>query len=153
MPTSATGKPERRPGFTLVELLIVLTIFGLLSATVIIAMPDQGGSLATEAVRFASRAKAAQDRAVIGARGMAVRVTDQGYGFDMRAERQWRPLSDKPFIDYAWDEGTSASVDGGAVRIVFDPTGISDPASITLARDDNRVTVSIAQDGEIDVIR
>jgi general secretion pathway protein H len=55
MPISATGRARRQSGFTLVELLIVLTIVGLMSAAVVIAMPDQRGSLVSEAERFAAR--------------------------------------------------------------------------------------------------
>ena len=149
MRTSATGRAE---GFTLIELLIVLTLIGLLSAAVIIAIPDPRGSLTGEAERFAARAKAAQDRAVIDARAMAVRVTGAGYGFDRRTRREWEALNAKPFVDYQWSEGVEAVVGGsGAARIVFDSTGMAEPATVTLEREGEQVVVTIAQDGEIDV--
>jgi general secretion pathway protein H len=144
--------PARERGFTLLELLIVLTIFGLMSAAVIIAMPDPRGSLAAEAERFAARAKAAQDRAVIDSRAMAVRVTAAGYGFDRRTRREWEALNARPFVEYQWGEGVQAAVGGGETsRIVFDSTGMADPATVTLARDGEQVVVTIAQDGKIDV--
>ena len=139
-------------GFTLVELLIVLTILGLMSAAVVIAMPDPRGSLVAEAERFAARAKAAQDRAVIDSRAMAVRVTSAGYGFDQRRRREWEALNAKPFVDYQWGEGVSAVVGGsGAARIVFDSTGMAEPSIVTLVRDGEQAIVTIAQDGSIDV--
>jgi general secretion pathway protein H len=139
-------------GFTLVELLIVLTIIGLMSAAVMIAMPDPRGSLVAEAERFAARAKAAQDRAVIGSRPMAVRVTSAGYGFDRRRQREWEAMSTEPFVDYRWRDGVQAEVGGsGATRIVFDPTGIADPATVTLRSEGDQVQITIAQDGRIDV--
>lgn len=144
--------PSGNRGFTLVELLIVLTIIGLMSAAVVIAMPDPRGSLMSEAERFAARAKAVQDRAVIGARPMAVRVTSAGYGFDRRAGGEWEALNDEPFVDYRWAEGVQAMIGGsGAARIVFDATGMADPATVTLVRDGEQVVVSIAMDGRIDV--
>ena len=153
MPTSATGRAEgAASGFTLVELLIVMTIIGLLSAAVVIAIPDARGSLTTEAERFAARTKAAQDRAVIDARAMAVRVTSAGYGFDRRTRSEWEPLNSAPFVDYRWGEGVQAVVSGsGAARIPFDSTGISEPATVTLAREGEQVVVRIEGDGSIDI--
>src|SRR5687768_8379967 len=115
-------QPRTEPGFTLVELLIVLTIIGLMSAAVVLAFPDRRGSLRSEAERFAARAQAAQERAVLDARPMAVRVTSAGYGFDRRERNEWKPLQERPFADQPWSEGTRAGVGAAAQRIVFDTT-------------------------------
>src|SRR3546814_7675349 len=65
MRISATGRTE---GFTLVELLIVLTIVRLMSAAVVLAMPDPRGNLRAEAEPFAARAAAARNLAIADAR-------------------------------------------------------------------------------------
>ena len=99
---------------------MVLTIVGLMAAAVVLAMPDPRGSLTSDAERFAARAKAAQDRAIVDASGMAVRLTPIGYGFDRRVDGQWRPLDAKPFADQAWSEGIEAVIAGrrrGADRV------------------------------------
>lgn len=156
MPISATGRNRRglhAPGFTLVELLIVLTIVGLMSAAVVLAMPDPRGSLTADAERFAARAKTAQDRAIIDARAMSIRLTQTGYGFDRRARDQWEPLDSKPFVDHSWSVGTQAAIaDGGAARIIFDSTGAAEPAEVMLQRDGEQVRITIGHDGEIDVV-
>lgn len=159
MRISATGRAEggrlsQHFGFTLVELLIVLTLIGLLSAAVVIAMPDPRGGLTAEAERFAATAKGARDAAILDATAMSIRVTETGYGFDRREAGEWKAMDRKPFADQRWRHGTSAAMGPeGVARIVFDPTGIGEPARVTLVRGDEQIGVVIAADGAIHVDR
>ena len=78
MPISATGNSPHLPaggpgfafsgrvaegGFTLIELLVALTILGLMSAVVVLAIPDPRGRLVDEAERFAARTVSINARA------------------------------------------------------------------------------------------
>jgi general secretion pathway protein H len=146
MPTSATGS-RKQAGFTLVELMIVLAIIGMMSAVVVLAIPDPRGSLVQEAERFAARAKAAQERAVMDARATSVRVTSAGYGFDRRERAGWRAMAP----DQSWTEGTAVALAEDGARIVFDSTGMSEPAQLVLRREDEQVTIDIRYDGSIHV--
>lgn len=154
-PISAPGtaKPRKRAnGFTLVELLIVLAIMGLLSAAVVVALPDPRGSVMAEAERFAARARAAQERAIVDARAVSVRVDTQGYGFEVRRNQEWEALAREPLGETQWGEGIVPSLGGtGAARIVFDPTGLADPAELVLQRGAERASVAIEASGRIDV--
>jgi general secretion pathway protein H len=140
-------------GFTLIELLIVLAIVGLVAAGVMIAMPDPRGRLSDEAERFAARAVAARDLAILESRPIAVRVTAQGYAFDRKQGGDWAPLPDASFRSRPWSGGTQAQVgQGGTIRTVFDQTGQpSAPATIVLTRGRERVRIAIAADGGVRV--
>lgn len=158
MRISATGKADPAhtgaTGFTLVELLVVLTLIGLMSAAVVIAMPDPGGTLVSEAESFAARVKAAQERAILGSAPVAIRITDAGYDFDQRRGGEWQPIGRDPLIPHEWREGTQALAgEAGAGRIVFDSTGMSDPQRIVLKRGAEQVEVAVGLDGKIHVER
>ena len=125
MRISATGADR---GFTLVELLVVMAIVALAGAAVVLAMPDPRGELRQGAERFAARVSAARDRAVIEGRDQVVWVSPSGYRFE-RAE--------------SWPEGSYATAEA---LVRFDTVGQTEPIDITLVRDHQRVTISIAAD-------
>ena len=144
-----SGNGRARPeGFTLIELLVVLTILGLAATAVVIAIPDPGGGLAAEAERFAARAKAARDSALVDSRAAAVRIGEGGYEVEQRSDGEWRGRA-----AYEWISGTQPELAGGEMRIVFDPTGLADPLHLVLRRGDERANVEIANDGSIAVRR
>jgi general secretion pathway protein H len=136
-------------GFTLVELMVVLVILGLAATAVVLAMPEAGGSLQAEAERFAARAKAARDAAIVEARPIALHVDTGGYAIFRRSGGEWRPGA-----RHEWAEGTQVEARGvsaGGTR--FDSTGLADPISLTLRRRGREVAVDIGQDGSVHVRR
>ena len=138
-------------GFTLVELMVVLTIIGFISAAVVLAIPDPRGRVIEDADRFAARVAAARDEAVVTARPMGVWVSASGYGFQRREGLAWVPMEDKPFVNADWKRGTRALVGkDGQQQIGFDSTGLpSDPMTVTLAREGERVSVTVDMAGKV----
>ena len=149
MPTSAAGS---NAGFTLVELMVVVTVIALASAIAVLAVPANRGAH-EEAARFAVRARAAHDLAIVGGRPVAVWATGAGYGFDRRVSGGWVPLADKPLRVERWDERTRVSTGtAGRLRIVFDSTGMADRgAELRFTRGEDVASVVVGADGGVTV--
>jgi len=136
-------------GFTLVELMVVLVIIGLAASVVVLAMPETGGSLQSEAERFAARVKAARDNAIVEARPASLQVGARGYDFGRRSGGAWQVTE-----HHDWVERTEVEVSGAvAGRTRFDSTGLAEPLQVTLRRGDRRVAVEIRGDGSVHVRR
>lgn len=143
------GGVAAESGFTLVELMVVLVIIGLAGAAVMLSVPQAGGSLAGEADRFAARAKAARDIAVLESRAVALQLGRGGYEVAKRQDGSWRTE-----VRYEWGERTVPDVGGRSeASIRFDSTGYAEPARITLRRGDERMAIDIGGDGGVRVVR
>ena len=159
-PTLAIGRPDGaaarrlsadragRSGFTLVELLMTVAIIGLAAGAVVLAVPDPRPSVSQDAERFAARLSRAREEAVLTNRPVGVEATPTGYGFSTFDGAGWSPLTDGPFGSEAWSEGVSLSP-AGSTRIVFDPTGVAEPATLTLSRDGQAARITIDDAGEV----
>lgn len=148
--TLATGN-SRRPGFTLVELMVVLAVLGLMATVVVVAIPDGAMTLAAEGDRFAARLKRAQEEAVLVNRPVEVALSDDGYAFRVRKAGGWRPLDEGPFEPETWLVGTAVTADKDVRRVTFDPTGVANPAAFTLRRGGKAVEVLVDAAGNVRV--
>jgi general secretion pathway protein H len=153
---SATGRTDQRrcpAGFTLVELLVVITLIGLVSGLAVLSMGDGRPSLGAEAERFAARLVRAREEAVLTNRTVEVEVTPQGYAFFRRRGGERLPLEDGPFGTELWEKDTR--VGAGQVQepatLAFDPTGAAGPFEVVLQRGADRTRVTVDSAGEVRV--
>lgn len=142
-------QPDTRSnGFSLVEMMVVLMIMGLLASVAVLSLPGDERKLRGEAERFAARTSAARDEAIIGARPVALVVSDEGYYFEQRNQGQWRQLPGRGFDLTTWDDATTVAA--GRQRIVFDTLGLaSSEAAVRLERSGRALVVRLRRDGRV----
>ncbi|MFN3458601.1 MAG: GspH/FimT family pseudopilin [Novosphingobium sp.] len=137
-----------RNGFSLVEVMVVLMIMGLLASAAVLSFPASDKHLRNEAERFAARIVAVRDEAIVGARPVALVVSERGYYFERRMDGQWQAMPGRGFDLTAWDEGTRAEL--ARQRVVFDSLGLSSAdAAIRLKRDSQSLVVHLHRDGRV----
>ncbi len=146
------GARRSAPGFTLIEVLVVVVIIALLVSVVAVRLaPDARQSLREEAMRLAAVLAHARDEAITIGAPLAWQSAGAGYRFVRRAsDRTWQPVDRDPALrerELASGVGvasveTTARADGAMPIIVLAPTGLSEPYRITLALGPHRVRVS-----------
>lgn len=133
------------PGFTLVELMVVLVIVGLMGAAVVLTAPGGRGALAADAETFAMRLVRAQEEAILGTRAVEVVVDSQGYAFNRQRFGQWQPLREGPFGPIEWSGAVTPLLDRDRARVTFrfDPAGEARVQALTLTDGEHRLQVSV----------
>lgn len=151
-PISATGRADalrRRAGFTLVELLMVVAIIGLAAGAVVLAAPDPRPGLRAEAEALAARMVRAREEAVLTNRPVAIALSERGYGAERYDGQTWAPLVEGPFKAVEWQPDTAVASEPAGARVVFDPTGVAEPARVSLSRGRRSIGVAIDAAGEV----
>jgi general secretion pathway protein H len=128
---------------------MVVAIIGLAAGAVVLSIPDPRPSVAAEAERFAARLTRAREESILTNRPVAVEATATGYGFSVFDGADWSTLDEGPFRPETWAPGTTVDPSAAPVRVVFDPTGVAEPATVILTRDRNSRTVTVDGAGEV----
>jgi general secretion pathway protein H len=143
----------RSSGFTLLEILVVLTIMGILLGVVSVkALPSEKQNLQEEVRRLALLMAVARDEAILVNKAIALDVDNEGYRFLRRDEGEWQPFKgDEQLRERSFAQApVSVSQDppaplSGPIRMVFgrEPVG----SSFTLSFKVNESTVLLKADG------
>lgn len=143
-----------RNGFTLVELMVVITLVALAGATVVMTMSSGADAAGTTASRFASRLGAARDEAIITGTPVSAWISRSGYGFERLVEGQWAAIEEKPLESSDWPVGVSVGGSATAAtersRIRFDAMGLTgSSASLQFTDAEMRAEVRVEPSGDI----
>jgi general secretion pathway protein H len=142
-PRAATAFAVRSRGFTLIELIVVVAIIAIASATASLALRDPAASkLEHEAIRLAALLESA--RAEARASGIAARWEPLTQDADGAGFRFIGLATSNPMPTHWLDSGTAAQVIG-APTVLLGPEPLIGEQRIVLRLDDQRLT--LATDG------
>ncbi len=147
---------NRRGGFTLIEILIVLVVFAVLAGLIV---PRMGGSVARQevveaAAAFAHTARMTRELAVSRRQTFAIELDGKGYGVQMRSTKDssfqaakvsW--LRPRQWGEQVRLEGIrtpdGATKTSGSHRLEFRPDGTSGGAMVRLSSGEARCGVLV----------
>jgi len=145
------GGRQPRTGFTLIEILVVLSIVGVISAVVLLATaPGGSAQTRTEARRLATLLELALAETRATGRSIAWSPTPDGYEFQRRTDDgEWRSFADdSPYRPRALPDGISleaVQLDTQPLRegdrIVIAPYGLTGEIRATIVGGGARIVL------------
>jgi type II secretion system protein H len=148
MRTSVPGISDRRRGFTLLEVLVVLAILTIVVGAVTVSLaPAESRRVDEEGARLAALFRLAQDESRVRSREIVWRADRHGYRFDIAGVAGQRS-SDDPLRPRAWPFPIEA-VTPGEVRFGREP--LLTAVDIRIATPGRTLTLAVDAMGEATV--
>jgi general secretion pathway protein H len=141
---------RRAPGFTLLELLVVIVIAGIIMGAVsFTAFQNNGQKLQSDAQRIALLLQLAREEAIVRNRPIAFEADSERFRFFMRDDAGWNPLADDDMLREREFKHTpvTLSIDpplasqSDALRIVFGREPVDKPFVLTLSSENTKVSI------------
>ena len=139
-------------GMTLVEVMTVLFIIGLTAGIVTLTLPQRPTEEQASAQAFATILRDAQDQAIFAGQPLGLQLSDNHYSLVQWRQDGWRPQGRPEFLPGAMEiqlETDAGPRPDGWPEIVFDPTGIVQPAEFQLRARGVRIDISLLETGEV----
>lgn len=137
---------------TLVEVMTVLFIIGLTAGVVTLTLPQRPSEEQASAQAFARVLREAQDHAIMAGQPVGLKLTDRGYALFQWRRDGWRPQGGPTILPRRMDISTQTEERPGPEgwpEIIFDPTGIVQPAEFQLRARGVRIDITLDESGEV----
>lgn len=138
---------RRDAGFSIIEMMVALTIIALAAGAVIMSVGSPGGTLAAQTDRLIASLAAARDQALIANRTVSVEISEAGYRTIIHSQVAPPTISEVE----TWAEGVFVTMPESAMpaMVTFDPVGLAVGAQIYLKRGAASDGVIVLASGQI----
>lgn len=135
--------------------MTVLFIIGLTAGIVTLTLPERPSEEQASAQAFARVLREAQDQAIMSGQPVGLKLSDQGYALVQWQRGFWRPRGRA--VEFPRRVGISTQTEQGIgpegwPDIIFDPTGIVQPAEFQLRARGVRIDISLEESGEVRLV-
>ncbi|MCR9078122.1 MAG: GspH/FimT family pseudopilin [Hyphomonadaceae bacterium] len=137
---------------TLVEVMTVLFIIGLTAGIVTLTLPQRPTEEQASAQAFATVLRDAQEQAIFAGQPVGLKLTDGGYALVQWRRDGWRPQGRPEALPRAMEISFDTDAQPrpeGWPELVFDPTGIVQPAEFQLRARGVRIEIALLETGEV----
>jgi len=148
----------KEAGFTLVEVLCVLGLISVMSAVVVLSIPQPKSALDEQAARLTGELNALVQDGLISGFVTAAGFSRDGYALYSFENSEWTQRAGGD-----WDNNYRLTLERTSVKlempkttepiIMFQPTGLSTPFEFTLSNRETKYALKTSGDGKIELVK